>query len=266
MMKKNLSIIVILILVAGAGFLIASNIFQSSGPVEKNTQNKTGKSGFKVNPISHASVVIEWSGKVFYFDPVGKVKSFKKYGSPDIVFVTHSHPDHFNKKVLGSVVTSSTRLIVPKKVMNKLPDKFSGRVTVMSNGETTSRNGFKIKAMPMYNLPQSKDAYHVKGEGNGYLVEKDNRKVYIAGDTSGIEAMRNLKKVDLAFVPMNQPYTMGVEEAADAVLDFAPKVVYPYHYRNKNGSLSNVKKFKKLVNKKDEQIKVKLRDWYPAIN
>lgn len=115
----------------------------------------------------------------------------------------------------------------------------------------------------MYNLPVTADSRHPQGRGNGYVLSFGNKNIYLSGDTSGIPEMRTLKNIDVAFVCMNLPYTMDVDEAAEAVLDFKPKVVYPYHYRGQNG-LSDVTRFKQLVNGKDKKIEVRLRDWYAA--
>lgn len=123
--------------------------------------------------------------------------------------------------------------------------------------------GFKIEAIPMYNIPESDKSYHPKGRGNGYVIEKSDTRVYISGDTAGIPEMRNLENIDMAYIAMNLPYTMSVEEAADAVLAFKPKVVYPYHYRTPEG-FSDVAKFKEIVNGKNPEIQVIQLEWYPS--
>ena len=123
--------------------------------------------------------------------------------------------------------------------------------------------GLNIKAIPMYNLPESADSRHTKGRGNGYIVNFGGKNVYLSGDTSDIPEMRNLKGIDVAFVCMNLPYTMDVDAAASAVIDFKPGIVYPYHYRGQGG-LNDVDKFKELVNKGASKVDVRLRQWYPA--
>ena len=115
----------------------------------------------------------------------------------------------------------------------------------------------------MYNLPESPTAMHTKGRGNGYVLNIGGKNIYLSGDTQGIPEMRSLKDIDVAFVCMNLPYTMDVKEAADAVLAFKPKIVYPYHYRGRGG-LSDVNAFKSLVDAGNKGIEVRLRDWYPA--
>ena len=117
-----------------------------------------------------------------------------------------------------------------------------------------------IEAIPMYNLTPERQKFHTKGRGNGYVVTLGGTRVYISGDTEDIPEMRALKKIDVAFVCMNLPYTMTAEQAADAVLEFKPKIVFPYHYRGKTSQ--DPEKFKKLV-AKDKNIEVRIRKWYP---
>ena len=113
----------------------------------------------------------------------------------------------------------------------------------------------------MYNLPESPSSMHTKGRGNGYLIEAGNKRIYISGDTEDIPEMRNLKNIDVAFVCMNLPYTMDIKQAAGAVLAFKPKIVYPYHYRGKDG-LSDVQEFKRMVISANKMIDVRLLKWY----
>jgi L-ascorbate metabolism protein UlaG (beta-lactamase superfamily) len=115
----------------------------------------------------------------------------------------------------------------------------------------------------MYNLPETEDSRHPKGRGNGYVINLGGKSVYFSGDTEDIPEMRSLKNIDIAFVCMNLPFTMDVEQAAHAVLAFKPKIVYPYHYRGQNG-LSDVEIFKKAVNAGNNKIDVRLRNWYPG--
>ena len=130
----------------------------------------------------------------------------------------------------------------------------------MANGEKKEFLGISVESIPMYNLPITAESYHIKGRGNGYILEKDGFRIYISGDTDNTPEMRDLKEIDVAFVCMNQPYTMTVENAAKGVIAFKPAVVYPYHYRNGDKSLSDVQKFNDLVS--DAGIKCVLLDWY----
>ncbi len=216
----------------------------------------------QVVPISHATAVLRWGDTVIYTDPTGGGEAFKSQPAADIILLTDIHGDHLSTSTLSEVVGPNVAFIVPQAVKDMLPGELASRARILANGDTTTEKGFAISAIPMYNLPESADAFHTKGRGNGYLIERDGFRVYVAGDTAGTPEMRALEDVDIALVPMNLPYTMGVEEAADAVLAFKPKHVYPYHYRGPDG-LADVAKFKQLVNVGDPNIDVVLLNWYP---
>ncbi len=103
----------------------------------------------------------------------------------------------------------------------------------MKNGDVRTVGGLRIEAVPAYNIVHKRpngQAYHPKGDGNGYVVTFGDKRVYIAGDTENIPEMKNLKKIDVAFLPMNVPYTMTPEMVADAAKTFKPGILYPYHY------------------------------------
>lgn len=216
----------------------------------------------KIEPISHATAVFTWDSTVFYTDPVGGAEVFEGKAKPDFVLLTDIHGDHMNAETLKALDLGDTKIIVPKAVKEKLPEDLQPNLIVMNNGDAQEIEGFKITAIPMYNLPQTKDAMHTKGRGNGYVLEKDGKRLYISGDTEDTPEMRALKNIDVAIISMNLPYTMPVDQAADGVLAFKPKKVIPYHYRGKDG-FADIKKFKELVNKGDKNIEVELLDWYP---
>ncbi|MEK7539502.1 MAG: MBL fold metallo-hydrolase [Patescibacteria group bacterium] len=218
----------------------------------------------KVTPIEHATMVLKWSDKVICIDPVGGRDTFRDQSTPDLILLTHTHSDHFDPKILEALSKENTAIIASISVMDIFPNPntIAGTLDVLKNGQKINKQGFSIEAISMYNLPEKADSYHKKGEGNGYLVEMGGQRVYISGDTSDTPEMRNLKNIDLAFVCMNLPYTMNVESAASGVLAFKPKRVYPYHYRGTDG-LSDINKFKELVNKGDPNIDVVFQNWYP---
>ena len=158
--------------------------------------------------------------------------------------------------------TDKAKIMVPKAVADRIPEDFTPQLDVLNNGDRKERFEITVEAIPMYNLREEALKFHPKGRGNGYVLEMNDVRIYISGDTEDIPEMRNLKDIDKAFVCMNLPYTMTVESAADAVLEFQPKMVYPYHYRGTEG-FSDVQKFKTLVNKGNESVEVKLLNWYP---
>lgn len=216
----------------------------------------------QVHPIYHSSLVLQYGGATIFVDPHTGPERFAKYLAPDLVLITDIHPDHLDIATLEALPLKQARIVAPQAVMDMLPQRLQAICEVMHNGDVIDLDGTHIEAVPMYNLPPSTDAFHPKGRGNGYVLTLGDKRVYISGDTQGIPEMRALKNIDIAFVCMNLPYTMDVDEAADAVLAFQPKVVYPYHYRGTNG-FSDVKRFKELVNAKDPAIDVRLVDWYP---
>lgn len=222
---------------------------------------ETSKGSLTIQPLNHATMALTWQGKTIYTDPHGGAKTFEGVAAPDLILITDIHGDHFNPETLNAINTTNATLIVPQAVADKLSADLRPKAVVLDNGKSTSQLDISVKAIPMYNLPESADTRHPKGRGNGYVLTFGNKKVYVSGDTQGIPEMRALKNIDVAFVCMNLPYTMDIDEAAEAVLDFKPKVVYPYHYRGQNG-LSDTDAFKKMVNDKNNSIEVRLREWY----
>ena len=152
--------------------------------------------------------------------------------------------------------------MVPAAVADKLPTEFTPQIDVLNNGESKERYGINVKAIPMYNLREEAKGFHEIGRGNGYVLNMGNQRIYFSGDTEDIPEMRSLQNIDKAFICMNLPYTMTVESAADAVLEFKPKQVYPYHYRG-NPDVGDVSIFKSLVNSGNSEIAVVQLDWYP---
>ncbi len=246
------AIVAIALLVAGF-YMINQSIYEeerADGPL----------SPVEITPIEHATFVLTWGDTVIYNDPTGGANAFADQPAPHIVLVTDIHSDHMDADTLTAVLADAT-LVTSQAVKEALPEALASRAQILGNGDSTEARGVKITAVPAYNLPESADAFHPKGRGNGYILEKEGFRVYIAGDTSGTPEVRALTGIDVAFVPMNLPFTMSVEEAASTVLDFKPKKVYPYHYRGQGG-LSDVERFKTLVGEGDSGIEVLLLKWY----
>ena len=237
---------------------LKTDVAQNEGKSEAHADSTK----IEITPVSHATAVFKWGEAIFYTDPVGGAEAFEGMAKPDFILITDIHGDHMNAETLMALEPGETKIIVPKAVQEKLPEDLQANLIVMENGETLEHEGFTIKAIPMYNLPQTKDAMHVKGRGNGYLLEKKGERLYISGDTENTPEMKDLKNIDVALVSMNLPYTMPVDQAAEGVLAFQPKKVIPYHYRGKDG-FSDIEEFKKLVNQGNKNIEVELLDWYP---
>jgi L-ascorbate metabolism protein UlaG (beta-lactamase superfamily) len=172
--------------------------------------------------------MFDFDGKVIHVDPVMREADYGKLPKADLVLVTHEHGDHLDPKVLQMLRTEKTTVVLTATCAKKV----KGGV-VMKNGDTETVQGLKIEAVPAYNIVHMRGEnrpFHPKGEGNGYVVTFGDKRVYIGGDTENTPEMKALKKIDIAFLPMNLPYTMTPEMVADAAKAFKPKVLYPYHY------------------------------------
>jgi L-ascorbate metabolism protein UlaG (beta-lactamase superfamily) len=204
----------------------------------------------RITPIFHASLMLQAGGKVLYVDPAQGV--YDGLPKADYILVTDNHGDHFVSAIIDKVTKPETVLLAPKVVADKMPGS-----VVIANGETRTLGAFKVEAIPMYNLPKPAGGqiFHEKGRGNGYIVTYGDKRFYFAGDTEGIPEMKALRNIDVAFIPMNMPYTMTPQDAAEAVRAFKPAVVFPYHYRG-----SDTAAFAKAL--EGSGIDVRLRDWY----
>ncbi len=222
---------------------------QPKRPVE---EFRTKAGIVKITPIRHASLMIEAEGQVIQVDPYSQ-GNYEGLPAADLILITDIHGDHMDPKAIEKVRKAGTTIIAPKAVVEK-----GVGAAVLNNGETRKFGKWTIAAIPMYNLtrgPAAGKLFHDKGRGNGYILTYGGKRFYIAGDTEGIPEIRALKNIDVAFIPMNLPYTMTPEEAAEAVRAFAPKVVYPYHYQK-----SDVNSFKSAL--ANTKIDVRLVDWY----
>lgn len=223
---------------------------------------KTSTGKIEIQPVLHSSLILKWNSKTIFVDPYKELSIYGNVPSPAIILITDIHGDHLNLKTIEKYKTPSTIIVVPEAVKEKLPTELHSQLIVLKNGELKSISGITVEAIPMYNLPENEQSRHVKGRGNGYVLTIDKKRIYISGDTADIPEMRTLKNIDIAFVCMNLPYTMDFETAADAVLDFKPKIVYPYHFRGKDG-FSDIEAFKAMVFDKNPDIEVRNRIWYP---
>ncbi len=219
---------------------------------------KTDEGTLTIQPIHHGTLAFSWDEKTIYLDPTGGADAFKGLDKPDIILITDIHGDHMNIETLKALDTENTTIVAPQAVKERLPEPLAKKVTVLSNGDNTKLMKIKISAIPMYNLPENEDSRHPKGRGNGYVLTMGGKNIYISGDTEDIPEMRALENIDIAFVCMNLPYTMDINQAASAVLEFKPGIVYPFHYRGQD-----TEAFKALVNEKNKEIEVRLKDWYP---
>ncbi|MFL6284669.1 MAG: MBL fold metallo-hydrolase [Pyrinomonadaceae bacterium] len=225
---------------------------QASTPGAAASQTVSEVGDIRITAITHASFQIEYGGKVIHVDPTSP-GDYSKASQADLVLVTDIHPDHLDPAAIARVRKTGAPVVAPSAAADKIESP-----TVIANGETKTVAGISIEAVPMYNLkrgPSAGQLFHTKGRGNGYVVTLGTRRVYIAGDTECTDEMRALKDIDVAFIPMNLPYTMPPSEAAECVKAFKPKVVFPYHYRGQNPE-----EFKTAL--AGEPVEVRLLKWY----
>ncbi len=190
----------------------------------------TSAGDLKITFIGHGTLMFTFGDKVIHVDPFSDLTDYSKLPKADLILITHEHRDHLDPAALGKVKKDSSIVITNENAGKKL----TGGI-VMKNGETQSFNNIKIDAVPAYNLIHKRDTgapFHPKGEGNGYVITFGDKKIYVAGDTENIPEMRQLKDIDVAFLPMNLPFTMTPEMVVEAVQAINPKILYPYHTGN----------------------------------
>ena len=230
-----------------ASQLIGSNIFFGD-------HLSTTNGDVVMQPRTHATILLSWQDKTIYVDPTNTT-AYTGVPKADLILITHAHSDHFNTAAINAVRGTNAVIVVSQDVYNQLTSPQKSIARVLAYGASTNLFGVDVQAVPAYN------SYHPFGTGNGYVLTIGGRRLFVSGDTGNTVEMRALTNIDVAFVCMNQPYTMTVSEATNAVSAFHPKVVYPYHYRDQNGALGNATTFKQWL-RPNLRIEVRLRNWY----
>jgi L-ascorbate metabolism protein UlaG (beta-lactamase superfamily) len=201
-----------------------------TAPQEKLERDviRTSAGDLEITFIGHGTLMFRFGGKTIHLDPWTQQADYSKLSKADIVMITHEHMDHLDLKAVEMIRSGKTAVFCPKLCAAQVKG-----ATVMNNGDVKTFDGVEVKAVPAYNLIHKRDngqPFHPRGDGNGYIFTFGDKKVYVAGDTENIPEMKELKGIDLAFLPMNLPYTMTPEMVADAAKGFRPRILYPYHY------------------------------------
>jgi L-ascorbate metabolism protein UlaG (beta-lactamase superfamily) len=200
--------------------------------------------------LGHGSLIFLFKSMHIYVDVYGEVADYSKLPKADLVFLTHEHFDHLDPKALAAVQTDKTKLVYTEACAQTVKGG-----TVMHNGDHQTVGGIPVEAVAAYNmihLRENGQPFHPKGAGNGYVFTFGETRVYVAGDTENTPEMKALKKIDVAFLPMNLPYTMTPEMVADAAKAFHPKILYPYHFGK-----TDTAKLSELL--KGEKIEIRIR-------
>ncbi len=212
---------------------------------------QTSAGELKILFIGHGTLMFDFNGKIIHVDPVSREADYTKMPKADFILITHEHGDHLDTKAIKIIRKEETKIV--------LTEICSERVTggiVMQNGDMQNVLGMKIEAVPAYNIVHKRSSgtpFHPKGHGNGYVITFGDKRVYVAGDTENIPEMKRLKNIDIAFLPMNLPYTMTPEMVVDAAMAFKPKILYPYHY----GQTDPEKLVNLLKDSKDTEVRVR---------
>ncbi|MGB2865874.1 MAG: MBL fold metallo-hydrolase, partial [Sedimentisphaerales bacterium] len=188
---------------------------------------KTSAGDLRITFIGHGTLMFTFNGKTIHVDPVGREADYTGMPKADIILLTHEHGDHLDTRAIEVLRKDGTQLVLTKTCAESVAG------LVMANGDVQTVQGLKIEAVPAYNIVHMRSAgnpFHPKGRGNGYVITFGDKRVYVAGDTENTPEMKQLKDIDVAFLPMNLPYTMSPEMVADAAKTFKPKILYPYHY------------------------------------
>lgn len=189
--------------------------------VVKDDVEQSSLGPITIRPLVHGSVLLQFRDKNYYIDP-SQTYDWANAPKADLILVTHEHGDHLNPTVINRIKKEGAVVIANERSAARVPGAI-----VMKNGETRELLEVTVEAVPAYNVVRTQ--YHPKGRDNGYVITFGDRRVYIAGDTEATPEMKSLQKIDVAFLPINLPFTMSPEEAADAARAFMPRILYPYH-------------------------------------
>ena len=238
------------------GVVFLGVLFAASGPAwAQSDVIPTNKGDLRITPIVHASLMLQWDGKVIQVDPSGAVGGdFNGLPKADLILITDIHGDHMDRSKIDLLKKPGSVIVTSAAVHQTI-----GESQTIANGEKKTFAGIEIEAVAAYNLqrgPQPGQLFHDKGRGNGYILTLGDKRLYVSGDTECIPEMKALRNIDVAFVCMNLPYTMTPGEAAGCVNGFKPKIVYPYHYGQ-----SNLQEFSSAV-QGTQGVEVRLRKWY----
>lgn len=232
-------------------FLLLCSLSVSAPLALETDVFETSGGDLEISFLGHGTLMLKFGGKIIHVDPFGRVADYGKLPKAGVVFITHHHGDHLDLDALKEIRTKETLIVLTEICAEKV----EGGI-VLKNGETKTVSGINVEAVPAYNLVHKREngeVFHPKGEGNGYVLTFGGKRVYIAGDTENTTEMKALKSIDIAFLPMNLPYTMTPEMVADAAAAFKPKVLYPYHY----GETDTARIVDLLKNNEDIEVRIR---------
>ncbi|SEQ26548.1 L-ascorbate metabolism protein UlaG, beta-lactamase superfamily [Devosia sp. YR412] len=226
----------------------------AQGAVLEGDVISTDDGDIVVHPVDHASLLLGFGSEIIYVDPVGGAALYEGLPAPTAILITHGHGDHFDIPTLEAIAGNAP-ILTSQEVFDKLPEGLKANASAIVNGDDTSLNGLPVRAIAAHNVTADRMQYHPVGTGNGYVLTLGDKQVYVAGDTEPTEEMLALKNIEIAFLPVNLPYTMTPDQAVEALNVFKPRIAYPYHYGDSDLSI-----IEKRIGPDTE---LRLRNWYP---
>ena len=205
----------------GVAFSVAASGAEGRASVDVIS---SGADAVSVTLYGHASLRFAYHGMMIYVDPVAEFVGDGKLEKADLILVTHDHDDHFDSALIARLSKPGTEVVANEPCVERLKWGHA-----LANGQRISVLGVGIEAVPAYNTSKEKLQFHPKGRDNGYVITLGSERVYVAGDTEDIPELSALKEIDVAFLPVNLPYTMTVAQLAHAIAMVSPRIAYPYH-------------------------------------
>ncbi len=234
-----------------SGFLSLMAAGAAFADYQEDAFNAGDGNTLKITFLGHSTLMFVYGKTVIHVDPVEEFANYAKLPKAHIILVTHDHSDHLSPTAVAAVRTPATEIVLTEKCAARVTG-----ATVLKNGEAKIVKGIRVEAVPAYNIMHMRSAgipFHAQGDGNGYVLGLGKLRVYVAGDTENTPEMKALKDIDIAFLPMNLPYTMTPEMVADAALAFRPRVLYPYH----TGSTDTARLTALLAGAKDIELRIR---------
>lgn len=212
---------------------------------------ETSEGKLEITFVGHGTLMFAFGGQVIHVDPVSQEADYGRMPKADLILITHEHGDHLDPAAIAAIRNEGTTIVLTEKCAAKV----AGGI-VMKNGDTRKVGRLAIEAVPAYNIVHKRltgQPFHPRGDGNGYIVTFGDKRLYIAGDTENTPEMKALEGIDVAFLPMNLPYTMTPEMVADAARAFRPRILYPYHF----GKTDTAQLVKLLAGEKDIDVRIR---------
>ena len=241
-MMKGIYLIVLLLL---TGFAARAQ------PMFPKDTIETDNGPLIITFVGHASLILEWKGETIHIDPSSREANYYKLPKATMIFITHHHGDHCDPASLKAISQEKTKTFMSSQAHEKW-----NQGMVLRPGQSVTVKGIAIETLPAYNIEHKRDddtPYHVFGEGNSYVITLGEKRIFIGGDTENTPEMKALRNIDIAFLPMNLPYTMTPEMVADAAKGFKPKILYVYHYGKSD--LNHLREL--MADEKDVDLRIK---------